>query len=48
MKDTQKNATVTVFNNYLDILLSWFAHFPQKDRSKNKGKKIFKKRKKTK
>ena len=23
-------------NNYLDTLLSWSAHFPQKDRSKNK------------
>ena len=34
---TQKHNRDSLPNNYLDILLSWSAHFPLKDRSKNKN-----------
>ena len=33
---TQKHNRDSLLNNYLDILLGWSAHFPLKDRSKNK------------
>ena len=33
---TQKHNRDSLLNNYLDILLGWSAHFPLKDRSKDK------------